>query len=129
MRPSELWRRLDRLGYLTGAQKAQALAISRPHVGRMLSGVRRIPPRVVRTLELVERAHPVVLSAPMRRLLARARACGDVVPRPTRRPAPRGYSWDEVWGAMHAMGVIDFPDGRPRITRRGWTALYPAGGA
>lgn len=125
MSPRDFAKRLDRLGYLTQAQKAAALGVSRPLVSMILSGERALSRRVRHALVLVERARPVVLSPPMRRALAQARRPGDVVPYPTGREAHiRRVDWDRIYDAMHAMGVVHYPDGRPRITERGWYALH-----
>lgn len=125
MSPRQFRTRLVRLGYLTQEQMAQALGVSRPLVSAILAGKRSVTRRVARALELVEQARPVVLCAPMRRALAQARRIGDVVPYPTGREAHiRRVDWDAIYDAMHAMGVIHYPDGWPRITARGWQALH-----
>lgn len=125
MTPDELRRRLQRMGYLTHDQAAAALGQSRSAITRMLSGASAIRPHVVRTLELLELYPLPVLSGAMRHALGQAGAPGDVVAYPESDAAHVArVDWDEVYDAMHALDLVDYPDGRPHITERGWRALH-----
>ncbi len=132
MTTDELRGRLEAMGYITAVQGAEALYgpdpdaapgahRKQPNVWRWLGGG-TIPDWVDRTLMLVERDPPVILSGAMRWCLNRAKGPGDPLPMPDDVPFYHSRTpWPELYAAMEAMGVIEGED--HRLTEKGYNAL------
>lgn len=126
MDASAVRRRLEVMGYITCEQQAEALAMSRPHVARILAGSRPVPPHMLRTVSLLEHVRPVILSARMRAALAQADPAGVLPPWTPFLPGVDAAEWDRIYDAMHSMGVITYTNGRARLTPLGVEALNHA---
>lgn len=135
MTGDQLRERLAAMGYITAVQGAEALYgpdpdaapgahKKQPNVSNWLAGKYPVPDWVDRTLELIERDPPVILSGAMRWCLNRAKNPGDPLPMPKMEDAPfyaRRTPWPELYAAMEAMGAIEGEE--HRLTQKGYDAL------
>lgn len=131
MTGAELRDRLNRLGYITQEQAAEAL-LGDPEkqyqVSRWLNGQRGIPARVAKRLAELETDPAPALSGNMRIALERATWAGAPVPHPTSdEPHIARVDWGEVYEAMLQLDLITYDRGVPVITERGLRAVRTGG--